>query len=179
MISNENNTPNNQYQPPDRKVELSPCEKLLDELARDMYGYDLRNWKEAGITEEEIRKRYEFCTQGNDYPIVSASRYFYCVLPELKTKFSVPVEKIVEIIVQSRDRNWSKLKESWADEVKWGLKMYLKHKQERDLEHIKRNYEDYARYCNLLNHLVLPKEHFWNLAKQEHQKEQGGKNGIL
>lgn len=150
---------------------------LLEELAKDEYGYDLRNWKEAGINEEEIRKRYETCEEENDYRVVSASRYFTWILPRLKTEFNTPVEKVVEIIMQARDKNWRKLKEHWVSAVKQGLKIYLMDKREKTLEYPRRSYDEYVRYCNLLNENALAKEHFWNLAKQEYQEQK--QNGLL
>lgn len=150
---------------------------LLEELASDEYGYDLRNWKETGINEEEIRKRYETGDKESDYPIISASRYFTFILPKLKTEFNTPVENVVDVIMQSRDRNWRKLKEHWADAAKQGLKIYLRDKAERNLDYPRRSYEEYVRYCNLLNEQTFPKEYFWNLAKKEYQKQK--QNGLL
>jgi hypothetical protein len=163
----ENTLVNNQSE----EKELSPEQKLLEELASDEYGYDLRNWKEAGITEDEIRKRYETCAQENDYPNISASRYFGFVLPKLKTEFNIPVEKIVEVIMQSRDKNYRKLKGGCAGAVKHGLKMYLMNKTEKNLEYPKRSYEEYVRYCKSLNEQSSPKEYFWDLAKKEFKEK--------
>lgn len=155
-------------------------QKLLEELASDEYGYDLRNWKEAGITEDEIKKRYAVCDRENDYPIVSASRYFTWVMPKLKTEFNTPVEKIVEIIMQSREKNWKQLKQYVAEDVKTGLKRHLqnnKRKDDRIMNYVKRQYEEYIRYCKHLNELPVSKEDFWNLAKKEFKKSTS-KNGF-
>lgn len=145
---------------------------LLEELSSDVYGYDLRNWKEAGINEEEIRKRYETCNKENDYPIVSAFRYFTWVMPKLKTEFNTPIEKIIEKIMQAREKNWRKLKECWIGDMKQGLKLYFRDgKREKQLEYPRRCYQEYTRYCEALNEPVLPKKHFWDLVKKEFEKE--------
>ena len=139
---------------------------LLEELASDEYGYDLRNWKEQGITEDEIRKRYESCDRENDYPIVSASRYFTFVFPKLKTDFNTPVEKIIEVIMQTREKNWQNLKGHTLEGTKTGLKWYIQNKEikdERTSGYTKRSYEAYVKYCKVLNEPSVSKQSLFDL----------------
>ena len=177
-VNNEENTekvpPQTSNQSSVENISYEKEQVLLEELASDEYGYDLRNWKEAGITEEEIRKRYETCDRGSDYPVVSASRYFGFIFPKLKTDFNTPVEKIIEVIMQVKDRNWQKLKQHALEGAKTGLKWYIQNKEikdERTSGYTKRSYEEYVKYCKVLNEPSVSKESLFDLAKKEFEKQ--------
>jgi len=114
-------------------------QSMLRELATDVYGYDLRNWREAGITPEEIRLRYEhpelnrrdeyvwnpkkLCHEARllpdaekRFPVVD-SRYFTWILPRLR-KAGVPTETVVKILIENREKAWRTRKEWKLAEIK-------------------------------------------------------------
>jgi hypothetical protein len=152
----------------------TPEQELLEELTDDVYGYDLRNWDERGITEKAIRERYE--NTDNDFPIVSASRYFNYVLPALKEVHNVPVEKIIEIIMAARQKSWKQLAEYWLGDLKNGLKWYFQDPDNHDSDYLQRCYNDYVQYCELIGKKPLTKREIYDSVKIRYEKEKK-KNG--
>ena len=93
-------------------------EAWLRELADDMCVYDPRNWREQGITPEEVRLRYENPKKNTMalfddnfgekmehgyFPNVSASRALGWIFPRLKDN-GVPTERVVELIMHNKKR---------------------------------------------------------------------------
>ncbi len=144
-------------------------EGLLKELVDDYFGYDLRNWREKGITPEEIRERYLKCDKENDFPNVSASRYFSYVFPVLKNKHKIPVEKIVEIMMGAKDKNFRKLRDMWLNELMWWLEKYLKEGNIDDekREQLRKYYKEYLRYCEQLKEKPLSKREIYLRVKEK------------
>jgi hypothetical protein len=138
---------------------------LLDELGYDIYGYDLRNWDERGITEESVREKYENCDK-KGVPVISASRYFALVFPTLKIGFKTDVEKVIEIIMSSKEKNWKELKRIWLNDLKQGLKIYFEDPGNPNKDHLRTCYEEYRRYCELLNENPLSKRQIYNSVKK-------------
>lgn len=121
-----------------------PKEKLLEELATDRYGYDLRNWRVSGITEDEVRRRYN--NDGDGFPNASASRFFELVLPTLKEKHNVPTEDIVNIIMSNKEGNLRKLKRGWIESVRW----HYQHGDDEREHPRPSSHELYAHVCEAL-----------------------------
>ncbi len=138
---------------------------LLKELSNDVYGYDLRNWDERGISEEAIKERYG---NGNkNFPLVSASRYFTCVFPTLRNGCKTGVEKIVETIMASREKNWKELEKCWLSNLKQGLKQYFNDPEDVNKDHLIELYAEYVRYCVVLDHKPLSKRQIYDSVKMK------------
>jgi len=83
---------------------------ILAEIVKDMATYDLRNWRKAGITPDEIRTRLEhpeLCSDIFDkaisedrFPNVSGSRIFGYLWKELQ---KIPcADKVIEAVMSHR-----------------------------------------------------------------------------
>jgi hypothetical protein len=159
-----------------RESETNQKEKarkeLLDELVNDVYGYDLRNWDERAITKQSIKERYE--NIDNDFPIVSASRYFTFVLPNLKKVHNVSVEKIIEIIMQSREQNWRQLAEQSLHRLKGGIRWYFMYPDDSDPEYLGWCYQEYLQYCELLKIKPLSKREIYDSIKIKYNRQKNG-----
>jgi phosphoribosyl-ATP pyrophosphohydrolase len=151
-----------------KATKKTPEQELLEELADDVYGYDLRNWDKRGITKEAIRERYE--NTDNDFPVVSASRYFSSVLPTLKEVHNVPVERVIEIIMAARRKNWKQLAEYWLGDLRNGLKWYFQDPNNSDSSYLQRCYDDYVRYCELIGKKPLTKREIYDSVKVRYEK---------
>lgn len=148
---------------------------LLDELSYDVYGYDLRNWDERGINEVTIKERYESCNK--NFPLVSASRYFTWVLPTLKIGFKTDVVKVVEVMMASREESWKELRQYCLSDLKQGLKRYFEDPKYANKDQLKGLYEQYVRYCEVLNKKPLAKRQIFDSVKTRWEKEKV-KNGF-
>ena len=135
-------------------------EQLLKELQEDIFGFDLRNWR-TGITEDEIRKRYE---KPEDFPVVSATRYFRYIFPKLK-ELKVPVEQVIQTMMEVREKNLRQMKQVWLNDIIAGLKLYIKEKRINP-DHLQRCYNEYLRYCDILDEKPLTKKQIYKKAKR-------------
>lgn len=149
----------------DRFMKEETKQGLLEELTSDVYGYDLRNWDERGITEEAIKERYENCKK-SDFPLVSASRFFCYVLPRLRSVYNTDVEKVVDIMMASREKNWKELRKDWLNSLKRGLKIYFEDPEEPNKDYLRDCYVEYVRYCVLLNKKPLSKRQIYDSVKK-------------
>lgn len=149
----------------DRFMKEDTKQGLLEELTSDVYGYDLRNWDERGITEETIKERYENCKK-SDFPLVSASRFFSYVLPRLRSVYNTDVEKVVDIMMASREKNWKELRKDWLNSLKRVLKIYFEDPEEPNRDYLKSCYEEYVRYCEILNEKPLSKRKIYDSVKK-------------
>ena len=145
-------------------VKVKSERELLDELSYDAYGYDLRNWDERGITEGTIKERYE--NSGKGFPLVSASRYFSLVFPALRFGFKTSVEKVIETMMASKEKNWKVLKKLWLNNLTQGLKIYFEDPEDPNIDYLKGCYEEYVRYCGLLNKKPLSKRQIYDSVKE-------------
>ena len=104
-----------------RRAQANCAALLLKELERDMWVYDPRNWREAGITAEEIEQRYGAATneamQPGRFPVLTAERSLRFILPTLKNSFDVPVHVVVERLLRSKKRNLHRLARHWEDQI--------------------------------------------------------------
>lgn len=154
-------------------------EELLAELGSCLFEIgDLRNWREAGITKEEIRLRCEtignppydneevdFWERGcgdkfneenawlkDGFPNLSGSRFYGLVLPALVKGFEVPVENIIKVIMKAKEKALIYARDVWLSDVKWGLRwVYEGSDDGRWLEYCNRCYELYKKTCLALN----------------------------
>jgi|GEM_PF-6024226 len=138
---------------------------LLEELESDVYGYDLRNWDERGITEDTVKERYENC-KNSDFPLVSASRFFSYVLPRLRSIYNIDVEKIIEVMMASKEKNWKKMGKEWLNSLERGLKIFFEDPEDPNTDYLKGCYEEYIRYCKVLKQKPLAKKHIYDSVKK-------------
>jgi len=149
----------------DHFVKEETKQGLLEDLASDVYGYDLRNWDERGITEEAIKERYENCKK-TDFPLVSASRFFSHVLPRLRSAYNIDVERVVEVMMASREKNWKQLRKDWLNSLKRVLIIYFEDQEDPNRDYLRECYKEYVRYCELLNKEPLSKRQIYDSVKR-------------
>jgi len=110
---------------------------ILAEIVKDMATYDLRNWRKAGITPDEIRTRLEhpeLCSDIFDkaisedrFPNVSGSRIFGYLWKELQ---KIPcADKVIEAVMSHRTEELRK----WANYMKDDGERHYKGSLEEDI----------------------------------------------
>lgn len=115
---------------------------FLAELLKDQATYDLRNWRKAGITPEEIRIRLEhpeLCSGNFDktvpedhFPNVSGSRLFGYVWKELQKLVPSCVDKVIETIMSHKAEGLKK----WADYLKFDGDRFYKSSVSEDVDRL-------------------------------------------
>ena len=69
-------------------------------------------------------------------------------------------------MMASREKNWKQLKKDWLNSLKRGLMIYFEDPGNPNGDYLKECYEEYVRYCELLNKKSLSKRQIYDSVKK-------------